>query len=267
MVFTFEDTECNPAKAMRDLELKVGCHLSLEERRTTPLFPDQHNRPYSYSALHSMLRKVLTHCYGPAAAKLYTWHSFRSGLATALHAAGVEDSMIQLICRWMCPESLHVYRRMGIREHERHINKASVTSVDAIQSLNIPIVDTDSGYASLLDASYLEPQTETLVHHESATRSDLKTSHARPPCAHRHRRAKPATDKQPLAQNAVHKRKKKRKASTQQTPTVSPMCSVGVGSTTYKFPPTLKNFITFFKRPSARRAPTDRYGASHSRQG
>lgn len=116
--FTFEDTACNPARAMRDLELKIGCHLSAEERRTTPLFPNRNNKPYTYSVLHAMLRKVLSHCYGPAAAKLYTWHSFRSGLATALHAAGVEDSMIQLICRWMCPESLHIYRRMGIREHE-----------------------------------------------------------------------------------------------------------------------------------------------------
>ena len=40
--------------------------------------------------------------------------SRRSPLASALHAAGVDDAMIQLICRWMCPESLHVYRRMGV---------------------------------------------------------------------------------------------------------------------------------------------------------
>ena len=63
-----------------------------------------------------MLRSALAHLYGEAVASLYSFHSFRSGLATALHAAGVSDAMIQLICRWMCPESesLHVYRRMGV---------------------------------------------------------------------------------------------------------------------------------------------------------
>ena len=45
--------------------------------------------------------------------------------------------MIMLICRWMCPESLHVYRRMGTREHERLINQASTVNVDAIQSANV----------------------------------------------------------------------------------------------------------------------------------
>ena len=68
---------------------------------------------------------IITHLYGATVAALYTWHSFRSGLAKALHAANVSDATIMLICRWMCPESLHVYRRMGTREHERLINEAS----------------------------------------------------------------------------------------------------------------------------------------------
>ena len=44
--------------------------------------------------------------------------------------------MIMLICRWMCPESLHVYRRMGTAEHERLIAKAARVRIDAIQSAN-----------------------------------------------------------------------------------------------------------------------------------
>ena len=57
--------------------------------------------------------------------------------------------MIMLICRWMCPESLHVYRRMGTREHERLINEASSMNVDAIQSANVVRVVGDQGYAAL----------------------------------------------------------------------------------------------------------------------
>jgi hypothetical protein len=51
-----------------------------------------------------MLTAILTYLYGPLVAALCTFHSYRSGLATAppsyaLHAAGVSDAMIQLICR------------------------------------------------------------------------------------------------------------------------------------------------------------------------
>ena len=49
----------------------------------------------------------------------------------------------------MCPESLHVYRRMGTREHERLINEASSMNVDAIQSANVVRVVGDQGYAAL----------------------------------------------------------------------------------------------------------------------
>ena len=116
----YETTELNPAAALRDLELRTGVQIT--DRDSRPLFGDAAGQTYTHHYLHNLLRLALTHLYGATVAALYTWHSFRSGLATALHAANVPDSMIMLICRWMCPESLHVYRRMGTREHERLIN-------------------------------------------------------------------------------------------------------------------------------------------------
>lgn len=50
----------------------------------------------------------------------------------------------------MCPESLHVYRRMGTREHESHIRRASTSNVDVIQSTNVVRVAADEGYGSLV---------------------------------------------------------------------------------------------------------------------
>ena len=144
---TYETTELNPAAALRDLELRVG--VMVADRDTYPLFGDAAGRTYTHHYLHNLLQLALTHLYGATVAALYTWHSFRSGLATALHAAGVSDAMIMLICRWMCPESLHVYRRMGTREHERLINTASTMNVDAIQSANVVRVVGDQGYAAL----------------------------------------------------------------------------------------------------------------------
>ena len=144
---TYETTELNPAAALRDLELRVG--LGVTDRDAHPLFGDAAGQTYTHHYLHRILQLVLTYLYGATVAALYTWHSFRSGLATALHAANVPDAMIMLICRWMCPESLHVYRRMGTREHERLINEASTMNVDAIQSANVVRVVGDQGYAAL----------------------------------------------------------------------------------------------------------------------
>ena len=78
----------------------------------------------TFSTHSSLLGAALTHLYGPAVASLYSFHSFRSGFATALHAAGVpEHAMIQLICRWKggCAPS-----RMGVAEqHETDLRRAS----------------------------------------------------------------------------------------------------------------------------------------------
>ena len=155
VTLTYQLTELNPTAALRDVELRVGQHVS--DRAATPLFGDAAGQVYTHHILLALLRGMLTHCYGAAIALTYSFHSYRSGLATALHAAGVDDAMIQLICRWMCPESLHVYRRMGTREHERLINLASSMNVDAIQSGNVVRVMNDEHYSSLLSDFDLNP--------------------------------------------------------------------------------------------------------------
>ena len=145
---TYYDTEINPAAALRDIELRVGQHVA--SRETTALFCDRSNNPYSHGFMDGMLAMVLTFLYGAAVAAIYSWHSYRSGLATALHAAGVSDDMIQLICRWMCPESLLAYRRKGMREHEHCLQLAATADVTAVQTVNVPRVVGDIGFSQLL---------------------------------------------------------------------------------------------------------------------
>lgn len=147
VALTFDIIATNPAARLRDIELRFPCHGA--ERDSRPLFSDAAGGPYSHGYLAPLLKAALTHLYGPAVASLYTFHSYRSGLATALHAAGVPDPTIQLICRWMCPESLHVYRRMGTREHEAATRRAAAADVDVMQSGNAPRVSADEGYARL----------------------------------------------------------------------------------------------------------------------
>ena len=78
-------------------------------RQLTPLFADEHGLPYTHSVMDTLLHAALVRLYGEQIASCYSWHSLRSGLATALKAAGCTDDVIQMICRWANPESLKIY--------------------------------------------------------------------------------------------------------------------------------------------------------------
>ena len=132
--------------ALRDIEVHIPC----TNREHTALFCDHRGLPYSHGVLDPILKAVITHLYGPAVAAIYSWHSYRSGLATMLYAAGVPDAVIMLMCRWMCEASLHVYRRLGNAQNESNFRKATTANVDSIQAANVPTVVNDQRYAALL---------------------------------------------------------------------------------------------------------------------
>ena len=162
-----------------------------------PLFCNADRTPLRHSAMDAMLRNVLTHLYGTNVAALYSWHSYRSGLATALHAAGVPDATIMLICRWMCDASLHVYRRIGTAEHEVSVNKAAGARIDLIQSVNVPIVSNDQRYAELL-SDLTGPRQAAVA--RDFERGDIGTQHDA--SARTHIARAPPT--QPFAQTPPH---------------------------------------------------------------
>lgn len=149
VTLTYSEGPENPAAQLRDLELR--CRGS-GPRSARALFPNAAGEPYAHATLCHLLKGILTFLYSEAVASVYTFHSYRSGLATALHAAGVPDATIQLICRWMCPESLHAYRRMGTREHERLTAAAAQADVHSLQRPNVMRVEGDQGYAELAEA-------------------------------------------------------------------------------------------------------------------
>ena len=180
MVFTFNDRDpINAAAAIRDIELRYG--LACARRDLTPLFATSEGKTYTHHYLHQLLRDVLAYLYDARIASVYSFHSFRSGLATALHAAGVEDSMIMLICRWMCPESLHVYRRMGTAEHERLIAQASTVRVDSIQSGNVATVSGCERYAEVMQHVSVSPRETQRAYAAAASGADDDASAEGPP--------------------------------------------------------------------------------------
>ena len=199
---TYYDEPGNAAAALREIERRVPCRG--EARRTTPLFADRNHRPYSHGRLGRLLRAALTHLYGKAAASLFTFHSYRSGLATALHAAGVEDGMVQLICRWMCPESLHVYRRVGATEHDQHIRAAQSPAlvIDAMQAVNTPRVAADHGYAQLMESCHGTLSLTATQDFEDARVTTPRQAGRATPAGGARRRLAAARERSPAATSA-----------------------------------------------------------------
>lgn len=141
----YHDEPANAALCLRDLELRIapspGC------RGVTPLFPDANNLPYTHAFLDRLLKSVLAAAFGEATARVFTWHSYRVGLATALYAARVPDAEIQLYCRWMCVDSLRLYRRIGAQQRDDAVRHARRAHVHALQTPNLERVADAPDYA------------------------------------------------------------------------------------------------------------------------
>ena len=132
---------------LRQQELDDPCRgLARAEQ---PLFADADGRPFTHAVMDTLLNHMLTFCFGQGAAAKYSWHSMRVGLATALKAANVPDDVIQMICRWMNPESLRAYARHGQSLHVNCVDQAEHALIDTIQSANVPRVCSTEGNAAL----------------------------------------------------------------------------------------------------------------------
>ena len=139
-ILPFDGLDTDAAAAIRDIELEQPCAPA--DRKTTPLFSDAQGVPYSYAMLHNDLRALLAALFGSAFSKAFSWHSIRIGLACALCAADAPDAVIQLICRWASPDSLKVYRQLGIEKNVFWVTKAHAVTFDATRVNNLPALDT-----------------------------------------------------------------------------------------------------------------------------
>ena len=129
------------------IELDRPCHGA--QRESTPLFADEQGQPFNHAAMDALLHRAIAYIYGKAVASCHSWHSLRIGLATALKAANVDDAKIQMICRWMNPESLRAYARHGNSLDIDLVNRAERAVVDSIQTANVPKVCNSEGNAAL----------------------------------------------------------------------------------------------------------------------
>ena len=88
--------------------------------------------------LESSLHALLIVIFGAQGAGMYSWHSFRVGLACALLAAGAPESTILALCRWRAASSLRVYARITFEDYTSWLRRAEAEDVRAIQGPNLP---------------------------------------------------------------------------------------------------------------------------------
>ena len=121
--------------------------LAIMERAATPLFTDTNGgrlkRPFLETVLKSWLRLTgvdpVTH----------PWHSWRSYLASALKAAGADNSTIKAMVRWVSDKSLKIYARDSRSDYCSWLAKAATASVDAVNLSSLPVMDDDEAHAVL----------------------------------------------------------------------------------------------------------------------
>jgi hypothetical protein len=163
------DKPCNAGQALLEIELEQPCHGA--EREIRPLFADEKGHPFTHDVMDNLLFAVLLFFFGLGTAETHSWHSLRSGLASALKAAGCPSEDIQLICRWLNPESLRAYARLGMSGFISWVSQAEKSVVDAVQSGNI------ARYAAhifqAMDGADEVSDEEAKRHHNTAPKASL----------------------------------------------------------------------------------------------
>jgi hypothetical protein len=131
----------NTAERLRDLV--IGCPVPPELMRSSPLFSFGPGagvaaRPLRHHCMDVVLKALLRTFLDEPAARRYSWHSFRIGLACSLLAAGASESVILALCRWRSPESLRVYARLNSSVSAAWLDAAAEQALNSVQAPNLP---------------------------------------------------------------------------------------------------------------------------------
>jgi len=137
----FRDEPRNAAAALQQLALAVGPAFRCSATAHA-VFVGNNRVPLTCSSMAAALYKAMCAVTGSSeSAKLYTWHSFRSYLATALYAANVKPDTIQAMLRWQTEESLRAYRRLSRQMTTKHLESAAMAVVSSVQTANVPLYE------------------------------------------------------------------------------------------------------------------------------
>lgn len=136
IVLPYQEGDINPAAWCLQIELRRPCRGA--ERDTLPLFCDAKGDVFTDATFASWIMAALTAAVGGARAQNLSPHSWRVWLATALRSKGASDALIMAFGRWLNPESVKIYARLGVAEYAEWMNKImTITSVDSTRTTNL----------------------------------------------------------------------------------------------------------------------------------
>jgi len=142
----FKDASRNAARAARDVLLHSTA-------RSGPLLRGNDGKPLSQAFMKARLHLLLKTLLPPAQIRHYTWHSFRSGLACMLLAAGCKPATIQAMLRWRSEESLRAYARLNPATYAGLLDRAEQSCVASVQTANLPLTEQFDLFLSLQQIS------------------------------------------------------------------------------------------------------------------
>jgi hypothetical protein len=105
------------------------------------MFTSNSGGPLKGDVMATALFRMVSSFMPAEAAKLFTWHSARVYLATALHAAGVRPGVIQAMLRWQTEESLRLYMLLSMDKAAEHLDNAAKANVASVRSSALPIFE------------------------------------------------------------------------------------------------------------------------------
>jgi hypothetical protein len=149
MYAPFRNTLRNAARAMAELVIKVGPSKC---RADEAVFTNNAGLPLTTTLMSEVLKAMIASFLPAEASTLYSWHSARVYLATALHAAGCKPALIQALLRWQTEESLRLYALTSRHEAANLLDKAATANVAAIRSSALPIYEQFDLFVAMNDA-------------------------------------------------------------------------------------------------------------------
>jgi len=134
--FNSEDPE-DAGLILRDLALY--CSVPMSKMRSTPLFTySAGGKALWYSFLSDIFKTLLRQTLPVASVELFTWHSFRSGLACALRAAQAPDWVLLALLRWRSKSSIPGYGSLSFQAASAWLDKASAQNQTTLTAASLP---------------------------------------------------------------------------------------------------------------------------------
>ena len=122
---------------LRDLALH--CPVTSTKMRSTPLFTySPGGKALGYSFLSGVFKTLLRQILPSASAELFSWHSFRSGLACALRAAQAPDWVLLALLRWRSKSSIPGYGRLSFEAASAWLDQASTQKQTTLTAASLP---------------------------------------------------------------------------------------------------------------------------------